>query len=1196
MDDADWQIDVEAELEPLKDFQRRTVENAFNRLYGDADPVDSFLVADEVGLGKTLVARGVIARAVDHVLRIEGRSQARILYICSNAQIARQNLPKLTLGPRTARAEQSATRLTLMPAAPSSQRLTFTAFTPGTSISFGDPLGHADERVRLYLLLKHAGIVDDSTAESREAWRQFLRGWSGLESFSHQISSAQDRRMWDSPDEHRLAEALRRDLDEGVGFGAVIGTGDPGRRLTTSRLIGIVDEFRGVDIEPDGDLSNRRTEAVAVLRRRLAWLVAASFRPDLVVLDEFQRFKDLLPDPAADDARRDDVEFSRKLMAIMLGRLEGDGRPSRMLLLSATPYRMYTQGRDAEGDDHYDDFIATVRALADGRTTTPSGHSHADSVEKGLATVRRAMRSHDLERARQGRDLVQDELRRIMSRTERLAATPDRDGMLTTVNTPAGPLTAADVADYVSLRAVARCVGSYDPLELWRSAPHTLAMMDERTRYDMEKLIHRILRPDTQGEVDDRAIADVAAALALPGQHRVAAPVYDDASDSSNDDAGDGAQGDADSLTGLARMRLDAGNPKMRTLMRDLWGDSGAEDDGTPESWRMIWVPPAMPRRRLSGPYRGAGRFSKRLVFSQWAVAPKSISILVSNRSQSLARDAARSVRGDSWQPLRYPLRPGVRKESGSLSKVWTWGMAYPSWVLAELGDVTGYTRRTGQSLPVDPDEQRRDVAERLRPRLAELAERFGEGRGAVDARWYGVAGVLLDRLAATVSGAPWVGPARLGLVGSLPGNSEGIHAHLEALDDPGTLGAQPDDLADRLAQLALAAPGVCALRALAGVESGDSSEQWSDALRWKPVRSGALRIGWAMLRLFDRAEIQAAIWAGFQVDHGRRLAEEDPESRSQAYLRAALDQCLAGDLDAVFSEYLHQIGEAVGMFESGRGTDAMTRVVDEVVSALTIKTANQQLRPLTVQDGRVMEAEPEKMPCRFALRYGDAAATDQAENRSEMVRTAFNSPFWPFALATTSAGQEGIDFHRYCRCVVHWNLPSNPVDLEQREGRVHRYKCLAVRQNVASTWGPDVRVWQSHDPWKTVFRIAEEAVASSGAGDEMRPLWVWSPDSGDGVRIERRVLPLPLSREQGQYRRLVRMLGSYRMAFGQPRQEELLAVLGPDADDADLARAAMIDLTPNDPAASTGPWPPERPGREGRSSGRPRPVSPPGR
>ncbi|ALN15601.1 hypothetical protein [Acidipropionibacterium acidipropionici] len=56
----------------------------------------------------------------------------------------------------------------------------------------------------------------------------------------------------------------------------------------------------------------------------------------------------------------------------------------------------------------------------------------------------------------------------------------------------------------------------------------------------------------------------------------------------------------------------------------------------------------------------------------------------------------------------------------------------------------------------------------------------------------------------------------------------------------------------------------------------------------------------------------------------------------------------------------------------------------------------------------------------RFALRYGDAVVTDQEEHRSEVVRTAFNSPFWPFVLATTSASQKGIDFHRYCRCVVH--------------------------------------------------------------------------------------------------------------------------------------------------------------------------------
>ncbi len=76
---------------------------------------------------------------------------------------------------------------------------------------------------------------------------------------------------------------------------------------------------------------------------------------------------------------------------------------------------------------------------------------------------------------------------------------------------------------------------------------------------------------------------------------------------------------------------------------------------------------------------------------------------------------------------------------------------------------------------------------------------------------------------------------------------------------------------------------------------------------------------------------------------------------------------------------------------------------------------------------------------------------------RSSEVRDAFNSPFWPFVLATTSVGQEGLDFHLYCHAVVHWNLPGNPVDLEQREGRVHRYKGHAVRKNLARDFGHEV-------------------------------------------------------------------------------------------------------------------------------------------
>ena len=44
-------------LRPLKAFQRKTVDYVAKRLLSDPDAVRHFLVADEVGLGKTMVAR-----------------------------------------------------------------------------------------------------------------------------------------------------------------------------------------------------------------------------------------------------------------------------------------------------------------------------------------------------------------------------------------------------------------------------------------------------------------------------------------------------------------------------------------------------------------------------------------------------------------------------------------------------------------------------------------------------------------------------------------------------------------------------------------------------------------------------------------------------------------------------------------------------------------------------------------------------------------------------------------------------------------------------------------------------------------------------------------------------------------------------------------------------------------------------------
>ena len=63
-----------------------------------------------------------------------------------------------------------------------------------------------------------------------------------------------------------------------------------------------------------------------------------------------------------------------------------------------------------------------------------------------------------------------------------------------------------------------------------------------------------------------------------------------------------------------------------------------------------------------------------------------------------------------------------------------------------------------------------------------------------------------------------------------------------------------------------------------------------------------------------------------------------------------------------------------------------------------------------------------------------------------DIIPDAFNSPMRPFVLATTSIGQEGLDFHNYCRVIMHWNLPSNPIDV----GRILR--TFKIKKNVEVT------------------------------------------------------------------------------------------------------------------------------------------------
>jgi hypothetical protein len=72
---------------------------------------------------------------------------------------------------------------------------------------------------------------------------------------------------------------------------------------------------------------------------------------------------------------------------------------------------------------------------------------------------------------------------------------------------------------------------------------------------------------------------------------------------------------------------------------------------------------------------------------------------------------------------------------------------------------------------------------------------------------------------------------------------------------------------------------------------------------------------------------------------------------------------------------------------------------------------------------------------------------------------------------------------------------------------------------------------------WKALYDAAR---AVSGELGDFAPYWVFPGPA----KIERHVLPYPLSRDQAKLDRLKSDLVMYRLAFGQPRQEDLLNLL----------------------------------------------------
>lgn len=1059
-------------LDTLKDFQKKSAHNAFQRLYRDEKSTSRFLIADEVGLGKTVICRGLIALAIESLSKSEDFKNGNnidILYICSNQDIASQNIRKLNFVNED---ESFASRITLIPEIYSNKelgRVRFVSFTPDTSFNVKRGGGVMKERALLYYFLREAWDMKSAKAKSL----YFFKGDAGGAGWEQFVQKNCD--FWEKRDLSDFSSAFQVEI---VKYPHL-----------KEKFFELREAYPQYNSTPTPEVKSETSKVIGELRKVLAQMCLHKMSPDLVIMDEFQRFKDLF------DESTEVGDLAKYLF----------NYPNvKTVLLSATPYKMYTIGNEDE-ENHYEDFLSTTSWLLN-TENNKANQALMDKLQTNLDKFRASVFTKtgiDVQGALDGKKNTEEVLRLIMSRTERVKSTKENDGMILNKELQIIP-SPEEMTSFVHLEEVAAALELKGSVDYWKSSPYLLNLMEN---YDIKRrLLDRLHTVPVK-----KAMAKYPSAFI-----------------------------DKKAIENLSY--ISPNNSRLKAIEDEIFNN---------ESWKLLWVPPTAPYYKLRGVFEKFSdrSFTKSLVFSSWKVVPRAVASLISHEAESKAfMNGPYKDKGAEIYKKRKLLTIG--KEGNELKGLRTLILLYPSLSLIEFGDVFNLELNS----LVDIEDILSVVKAKIRKPLEELINNnnYRKQSDKPDENWYWAAPLLLDRESSyknTVSS--WF-HGQFGC-GWYENDSEDVsHSvfadHVERykqvfLFGEIELGNPPDDLLEQLAIVALASPANVIYRSFQNIHKNKKN---LDELNTLVLLFHSTGCAFSMRSLFDSSEAISII----------RATEED------SYWSSVLHYCLDGNLQAVCDEYIHILklekskGFASGLEVKNEDDDPFENVALAFQDVCSMIKATPKID--IFEEG---QNKPTKLPvrCKFALEYGKwKNEEDQEKTRAETVRDAFNSPFRPFVLATTSVGQEGLDFHQYCHSIFHWNLPRNPVDLEQREGRIHRFKGHVIRKNVSTEF--NILSFKDGDVWDELFKAASEAHKSKS--NDMIPYWIYDSK----FKVMRNVPIIPYSKDDQHFQALLKTLARYRLAFGQPRQDELLKVLEDNKDfqfDGETLKQLMIDLAP---------------------------------
>ena len=164
-----------------------------------------------------------------------------------------------------------------------------------------------------------------------------------------------------------------------------------------------------------------------------------------------------------------------------------------------------------------------------------------------------------------------------------------------------------------------------------------------------------------------------------------------------------------------------------------------------------------------------------------------------------------------------------------------------------------------------------------------------------------------------------------------------------------------------------------------------------------------------------------------------------------------------------------------------------------------------------------------------FAVYYTSRPGKNEKDLMNQI--NSFQSPFFPFCFFLSSVAQEGLDFHWYCDWIVHWNVPSSPVAMLQREGRINRYRCFALRKELISDFKKKYKGEFKAENMKDLFMFAECKKPDYKGNDGFYPNHISIYNKP--LSIRRKCYYYPLSEEHFRWKDLIVNMEFYRSLFG---------------------------------------------------------------